>query len=80
MKQRKNESLKSYLARFNTELAHVTYALDEVVLAHIISDVLLESKLWEELQEQDYKMLVDFYRKMGKHLRIKSSKEALHKS
>ena len=49
MKQRENESLKSYLEQFNAELARVTYAPDEGVLVHMTSDVLLESKLWKEL-------------------------------
>ena len=49
VKQREHESLKLYLVIFNVELAHVTYELDEEVLIHITSGVLLESKLWKEL-------------------------------
>ena len=40
---------------------------------HITSGVLLESKLQEELQEQER-------RKVSKYLQIQSSKEAIHKS
>ena len=80
VKQRENKSLKCYLARFNVELAHVAYTLDKGVLMHVTSGVLPESKLWEELLEQECRMLIDFYRKVGKYLRIESSKEALHKS
>ena len=47
---------------------------------HITSGVLLESKLWEEPQEQECRMLIDFYRIAGKYLWVDSSKEALHKS
>ena len=42
--------------------------------------MLLQSKLWEELQEQDYITFIEFYRKVGKHFQIESSKEALYKS
>ena len=51
--------LKSYLVRFNAELAHGTYTSNKGVLTHITSDVLPESKLWEELQEKECKTLVD---------------------
>ena len=44
-KAKENESLESYLARFNMVLARVTYTLDEGLLAHITSGVLPESKL-----------------------------------
>ena len=77
VKQREIKSLKSYLARFNAELARVTYALDEGVLAHITFGVLSESKLWEELQEKECRTLADFNRKEDKHLRIENSKKAL---
>ena len=62
------------------ELACVTYATNEGVLAYVTFGVLLESKLWEGLEEQDCKTLTEFYKKVGKHLQIKSSKEALYKS
>ena len=42
--------------------------LDEGVLEHIMSGVLPETKLWEELQDQDCRILAEFYRKASKHL------------
>ena len=47
---------------------------------HITLGVLLVSKLWEEIQEQNCSMLAEFYRKVGKHLQTESSKGVLHKS
>ena len=50
MKQKKGESLKSYLNCFTTEQARVKWVPDTGVLAHLTNRVLLEIPFWDELQ------------------------------
>ncbi|PON68759.1 hypothetical protein PanWU01x14_093650, partial [Parasponia andersonii] len=39
-----------------------------------------ETKLWEELLERECRTLEDFYRRVGRHLRLESSRENLQKT
>ena len=50
VKQKKGESLKSYLNRFTEELAYVRWTSDVGILAHLTNGVLLETPFWDEPQ------------------------------
>ena len=45
-----------------------------------MAGVQAETKLWEELLERECRTLEDFYRRVGRHLRVESSRENLHKT
>ena len=80
VKQKNGESLKSYLNHFIIELAHVRWALDAGILAHLTNGVLSETPLWDELQQKECRNVGEFYRKANKFLKLENSKEASNKA
>ena len=80
MKQKKRESLRSYLNRFTIEQARVRWAPDVGVLAHLTNGVLPETPLWDALQQVEYGSTSEFYEKASKFLKLENSKEVLHKA
>ncbi|PON35783.1 hypothetical protein PanWU01x14_333490 [Parasponia andersonii] len=45
-----------------------------------MAGVRLETKLWEKLLKRECRTLEDFYRRVGRHLRVESSRENHHKT
>ena len=79
VKQKKEESLKSYLNRFTMELFRVRWAPDVEVLAYLTNGVLPETPFWDELQQKECKSVSKFYKNASKFLKLENSKKALHK-
>lgn len=73
VRQGDNESLKSYLHRFTTELLSVNSVSEDGVLCLLITGVKTETKFWKELQETDSQSLSAFYMMAEKHLRREAS-------
>ena len=71
----KEESLKSYLNYFTTELAYVIWTLDASILAHLTNGVLPETPFWEELQQKECRSVSEYFRKANKFLKLENSKE-----
>ena len=80
VKQKKGESLKSFLNRFTMELSKVRWAPNAGVLAHLTNGVLPKTPLWDELQQKECKSISEFYKKANKLLKLENSKEDLHKA
>ena len=76
---KKSEALRSYLNRFTAESTYVRWALNVGVLAYLTNGVHLETPFWDELQQKKCRSISEFYRKENKFLKLKKSKEALHK-
>ena len=62
IKQRPNKTLKTYVKRFNEELATIHNPQENGVLMAAISGVRLETPFWDKLQKDECKMLQEFYR------------------
>ena len=80
MKQKKGETLKSYINRFNEMSNFVTWSLNAGVLAHLTNGVLPKTLFWDELQQKECQSVDDFYRKACKYLKLEDSKVALSKA
>ena len=80
VKQKKGETLKSHINRFNEISNFVTWSLDAGVLTHLTNGVLSETPFWDELQQKECKDVGEFYRKASKFLKLEDSKEALCKA
>ena len=78
VKQKKGESLKSYLNHFTMELSRVRSALDAGVLSHLINGVLPETPFWDKLPQKECKSVSEFYKKATKFLKLENSKEAFN--
>ena len=50
------------------------------ILAHLTNGVLLETPLWDELQQKECGSIGEFYRKAKNFLKLENYKGALHKS
>ena len=66
VKQKKGETLKSYINHFNEMRNFVTWSPDTKVLAHLINGVLPETLLWGELQQKKCRSVNEFYKKAKK--------------
>ena len=53
---------------------------DTSILAHINNGVLLETPLWDKLQQKECRSVSEFCRKANKFLKLENSKEALYKA
>ncbi|PON66054.1 hypothetical protein PanWU01x14_112810 [Parasponia andersonii] len=73
------ETLRSYLNRFTSELAKVNNPPEGGVLNLMMARVRPETKLCEELLERECRTLEEFYRRVGRHIRVESLCENLHK-
>ena len=80
VKQKKGETLKSYINRFNKTSNFMTWSPDVGVLAHLTNRVLLETPFWDELQQKKCQSMDEFYRKARKYLKLEDFKEALCKA
>ncbi|PON70440.1 hypothetical protein PanWU01x14_081090, partial [Parasponia andersonii] len=80
IRQGLEETLRSYLNRFTSELAKVNNLPEGRVLTLMMVEVRPKTKLWEELLEREYKTLEDFYQRVGRHLRVEFCQENLHKT
>ena len=80
VKQKKDESLKSYLNHFMEESSYVISTPDASVLAYLTNGVVPETPFWDELQQKECKSVNEFYRKVNKFLKLENSKEAPHKT
>ena len=80
VKQKKGETLKSYINRFNEMSNFMMWSPDAGVLAHLTNGVLPKTLFQDELQQKECRSVREFYRKASKFLKLKDSKEALHKA
>ncbi|PON33958.1 hypothetical protein PanWU01x14_348430 [Parasponia andersonii] len=80
IRQGPEETLRSYLNRFTSELAKINNPPEGGVLTLMMARVRPETKLWEELLERECRTLEDFYQRVGRHLRLESSSENLQKT
>ena len=80
IKQKKGESLKSYINHCTEKSSCVTWSPNEGVLAHLRNGVLPETPFWDELQQQERRSVSGFKREANKFLKLENSKEALHKA
>ena len=80
MKQKKGETLKSYINRFNEMSNFVIWSPDTGILAYLTNGVLLEIPFWDELQQKECQSVDEFYIKARKYLKLEDSKEALSKA
>ena len=69
-----------YLKRFNDEASRVYSEHEGRVVFAVMSGVRPKTKLWNDLQERDYRTLEEFYAKAEKYLRVENAKEALGKA
>ena len=79
VKQKKGESLKSYINHVNEVLNFLTWSPDTGVLAHLTNGVFPETPFWDELQQKECSSVSEFYKKANKFLKLEDSKEALRK-
>ena len=61
------------------ELSRVRWAPNTGVLAHFTNGVLLETPLWDKLQQKECKSVSEFYKKANRFLKLENFKEALNK-
>ena len=80
VKQKKGESLKSYLNRFTEKSTYIAWSPDAGVLSHLTNGELPETLFWDELQQKECMSVNEFYIKANKFLKLKNSKEAQHKA
>ena len=80
VKQKKGESLKSYLNHFTKKSTYVRWIPDVGILAHLTNGLLTETPFWDELQQKECRSVSEFYRKVNKFLKLEHSKDALHKT
>ena len=80
MKQKKGETLKSYINSFNDMSNFMTWSLDVGILAHLTNGVLLETLFWDELQQKEFQSMYELYRKAHKYLKLEDSNEAMCKT
>ena len=52
----------------------------QILWPHLTNRVLLETLFWNELQQKECRSVSEFYKKTSKLLKLKNSKEALHKA
>ena len=79
MKQKKGETLKSYINRFNNMSNFITWSPNVGILVHLMNGVLLKTPFWDELQQKECRNVDGFYRKARKYMKLEDSKEALCK-
>ncbi|PON56454.1 hypothetical protein PanWU01x14_181470 [Parasponia andersonii] len=79
IRQGPEENLRSYLNCFTSELAKVNNPPEVGVLTLMMAGVQPETKFWEKLLERECRTFEDFYRRVGRHLRVESSRENLYK-
>ena len=60
--------------------AYVTWAPDTGILAFFTNGVLPKTLIQDKLQQKECRSMSEFYRKVNKFLKLKNSKEALHKA
>ena len=80
VKQKKDDSLKSYINHFNEMSNFVTWSPNAGVLAHLTNGVLPETPFWDELQQKECRSVSELYKKASKFPKLEDSKEALRKA
>ena len=80
VKQKKGETLKSYINHFNETSSFVMWSPDDGILAHLTNGVLPKTLFWDEIPQKKYRSVSEFYRKASKFLKLEDSKKALHKA
>ena len=73
VRQRADESVKSYLNRFNSELAQMTNVPDSGALFVAMAGLKPETDFWKEVQRYGCRTLVEFYRRAEKYIRKDNS-------
>ena len=66
VKQKKGETLKSYINHFNDMSDFVTWSPDAGILAHLTNGVLPKTPFRDELQQKECQSIDKFYRKARK--------------
>ena len=80
VKQKKGETLQSYINYFNEMSNFVVWSLVAGILAHLTNGVLLKTAFWDELQQKECRSVDEFYRKACKYLKLEDFKDALRKA
>ena len=80
VKQKKGETLKLYINRFNDMSNFVTWSPHAGILTHLMNGVPPETPFWDKLQQKECRSVDEFYRKSHKYLKLEDSKEAMHKT
>lgn len=70
VEQRTVESLRSYLARFNTTTTNVRRLYENLVLMAIIVGVNKRMRFSHDLTKEKHRKLKEFYYKANKYLRL----------
>ena len=77
VKQGENESLKSYIHRFNMEAAEVGSLTRRELKMAITAGVRPGSKLWDNMLKREVTDLDDFYERAQKYIRVEDGHENL---
>ena len=78
IKQGSNKTLKTYVRRFNEELATIHNPQENEVLMAAISGVRPETPFLDKLQKDECKTLQEFYRCANKIMRLEIAPEVVH--
>ena len=77
IKQGPNETLKSYINRFNDELTTIHNPQENGVMMAAISRVRPETPFWDKLRKDECKLLMEFYRRVDKIICLATVPEAI---
>ena len=77
VKQGENESLKSYIHKFNMEAAKVGSLTRQELKMTITAGVRPGSKLWDNMLKREVTDLDDFYERAQKYIRVEDGHENL---
>ena len=77
IKQGPNETLKSYINRFNDELTTIHNPQENGVMMAAISGVRPETSFWDKLQKDECKSLSEFYKRADKIICLETAREAV---
>ena len=76
-KQGSNETLKAYIKRFKDELMTIHNPKKNGVIMTAISGVRRDTPIWDKLQRDECKSLVEFYRRANKIMCLETAWEAI---
>ena len=79
VKQKKGETLKPYINRFNEMSNFMIWSLDAGILAYPTNGVLSKTPFWDKLQQKECQSIDEFCKKTHKYLKVEDSREALRK-
>ena len=78
VRQQPNETLKSYLTRFNLEVARARDVDDSGHLMAVRAGVMPGSPLWEDMQRKPVRSLTEFNRRAQRFVNVEEARSALN--